>query len=143
MINDRYIEVTEEAATALFTREVQGEITMLNLLRFRELADYSAHPELAPTSPITGAQAYQKYLDHASPFLERSGGSLVFLGHGGQFLIGPQNERWDLVMLVRQRSLSDFMAFASNRAYLAGLGHRSAALEDSRLLPIIESDRVS
>ena len=31
-----------------------------------------------------------------------------------------------------------FLAFASNRAYLAGVGHRTAALEDSRLLPLSE-----
>jgi hypothetical protein len=30
------------------------------------------------------------------------------------------------------------MAFASNQEYLAGLGHRTAALEDSRLLPLVE-----
>jgi hypothetical protein len=28
------------------------------------------------------------------------------------------------------------MAFAGHPAYLAGLGHRTAALEDSRLLPL-------
>jgi hypothetical protein len=31
------------------------------------------------------------------------------------------------------------MAFASNAEYLAGIGHRTAALEDSRLLPLQES----
>jgi hypothetical protein len=31
------------------------------------------------------------------------------------------------------------MEFASNTAYLAGMGHRTAALEDSRLLPLEES----
>ena len=36
------------------------------------------------------------------------------------------------------RSVQDFMAFASNPAYLSGIGHRQAALEDSRLLPLIE-----
>ena len=41
-------------------------------------------------------------------------------------------------MLVRQKSLSDFMAFASNQEYLAGIGHRTAALEDSRLLQLVE-----
>jgi hypothetical protein len=41
-------------------------------------------------------------------------------------------------MLVRQTSLASFMAFASNQAYLSGIGHRIAALEDSRLLPIVE-----
>ena len=35
-------------------------------------------------------------------------------------------------------TLADFMAFASNEAYLAGIGHRTAALEDSRLLPLVE-----
>lgn len=49
------------------------------------------------------------------------------------------DEQWNLVMLVRQNSLQDFMAFSSNEAYLVGLGHRTAALEDSRLLPIMES----
>lgn len=40
-------------------------------------------------------------------------------------------------MLVRQNSLSDFMGFASDEAYQAGLIHRTAALEDSRLLPLV------
>jgi hypothetical protein len=31
-----------------------------------------------------------------------------------------------------------FVAFASDRDYLSGIGHRTAALEDSRLLPLIE-----
>ena len=135
----RYLEVSQEAGAALFARNITGEITMLNLLRFRDVADYSANPELMPPKPISGAEAFQKYIDHTLPFLKQSGGDLVFLGAGGRYLIGPHDERWDYVMLVRQNSLSDFMAFSSNQEYLAGLGHRTAALEDSRLLPIVES----
>jgi len=101
------------------------------------MADYTASPELTPPAPITGAEAFRKYIDHTLPFLAQSGGELVFLGDGGNFLIGPQDERWDLAMLVRQRSADSFVAFASNAAYLAGLGHRTAALEDSRLLPLV------
>lgn len=41
-------------------------------------------------------------------------------------------------MLVRQRSLKAFMAVAQNSAYLAGVGHRTAAIEHSRLLPVVE-----
>jgi uncharacterized protein (DUF1330 family) len=139
----RYLEVSEEAGVALFSRQIEGPITMLNLLRFRDVADYSQSPELMPPAPISGVEAFQKYIDHTLPLLEQSGGELVFLGEGGTYLIGPQEERWDLVMLVRQNSLSNFMAFASNQAYLAGLGHRTAALEDSRLLPMIESKIVT
>ena len=138
-MTESYLEVSQEAGAALFKRNITGEIYMLNLLRFRDVADYSANPELAPSEPITGAEAFQKYIDHTLPFLRESGGDLVFLGDGGKYLIGPQDERWDMVMLVRQNSLSDFMAFSSNKEYLAGLGHRTAALEDSRLLPLVES----
>lgn len=41
-------------------------------------------------------------------------------------------------MLARQESLTAFMSFATNKGYLAGLGHRAAALEDSRLLPLVD-----
>jgi len=32
------------------------------------------------------------------------------------------------------------MAFAQNEAYLSGMGHRLAAVEDSRLLPLVPSE---
>jgi len=62
---------------------------------------------------------------------------VIFYGYGGEFLIGPSHERWDAVMLVRQSSVASFLEFASNQDYLSGIGHRLAALEDSRLLPLV------
>jgi uncharacterized protein (DUF1330 family) len=137
-MEQRYIDPTQEAGAALFSRNIEGEVVMLNLLRLREVADYSANPELAPENPISGWEAYQKYMANSAPFLEESGGEVLFLGAGGPYFIGPADERWDLVILVKQRSLADFQAFATNPGYLAGIGHRTAALEDSRLLPIVE-----
>ncbi len=96
---------------------------MLNLLRYRARADYSATPHLAPPGPIDGATAYQLYIEHTLPILRRSGGDVVFLGRGGPLLIGPPGERWDAALLVRQASVAAFMAFASNPEYLRG--HRS------------------
>jgi len=133
-----YLEPTQESGRALFARGISGSVVMLNLLRFRPIADYSATPELAPSTAITGEEAYRLYVAHTLPHLRESGGELLFFGRGGEFLIGPSEERWDAVMLVRQTSLASFMAFASSQAYLSGIGHRIAALEDSRLLPIVE-----
>jgi hypothetical protein len=135
----RYLEPTQESARALLRRGIKGEVVMLNLLRFREIADYSATPELAPETPISGAAAFDRYVAHTLPLLRASGGDLVFLGEGGRLLIGPEDERWDAAMLVRQQSVETFLAFASDAAILAGLGHRTAAVEDSRLLPLVES----
>jgi hypothetical protein len=133
-----HLEPTQEAGRAFWQRGMAGPVVMLNLLRFRAVADYSAHPALAPASPISGAEAFDRYIRHTLPFLQESGGELLFLGQGGPFLIGPAAERWDRAMLVRQSSVQSFMAFAGHEGYLAGLGHRTAALEDSRLLPLAE-----
>jgi uncharacterized protein (DUF1330 family) len=133
-----YLEPTKDSGGAFIARAIEGEIVMLNLLRFRRVADYSATPHLAPEVPISGAEAYDRYVAHTLPLLRQSGGDILFLGDGGAFLIGPGSERWDRVMLVRQSSMQAFLAFASDAPYLAGLGHRTAAVEDSRLLPLIE-----
>ena len=133
-----YLEPTQEAGRAFFQRGIAGPVVMLNLLRFRAVADYASNPELALPTPISGAEAFERYVAHTLPYLERSGGSLMFLGEGGPNLIGPADECWDRVMLVRQSSIQSFLAFAQDPGYLAGLGHRTAALADSRLLPLVE-----
>ncbi len=136
--NMNYLRVSDENAAALLARNIVGEVTMLNLLRFREVADYEGQPALAPVEPISGREAYQLYALHTLPLLEDAGGSLLYAGNGGDFLIGPAGRGWDQVLLVRHKSIQAFMAFASDQAYLAGAGHRTAALEDSRLLPLID-----
>lgn len=133
-----YIEPDHDAMAAFFADPPDGPIVMLNLLRFREVADYSANPELAPEQPISGREAYDRYAAHAEPFVKESGGEVLFFGDGRPFLIGPSDHHWDAVLLVRQKSAQSFLGFASNEAYLAGIGHRTAALEDSRLMPMIE-----
>ncbi|MBV8647007.1 hypothetical protein [Paludibacterium sp.] len=136
--NTRYLEPTQSAGMRFMLRGIEGGVTMLNLLRFREIADYSANPELAPAAPISGAEAFDRYICHTLPYLRESGGALTLLAVGGPWLIGPEDERWDKAMLVRQSSVASFLAFASHADYLAGLGHRTAAIEDSRLLPLTE-----
>lgn len=111
---------------------------MLNLLRFKSVADYSEFPDIAPATNISGAEAYDKYIEHTLPFLQASGGRVLFHGVGGEYLIGPVGTGWDSVLLILQSNLESFMSFASDQAYLNGVGHRTAALEDSRLLPVTE-----
>lgn len=133
-----YLEPSQEAGRDFVMRRLSGNVVMLNLLRFREIADYSAYPQLAPTTPISGAAAFQLYIKHTLPYLRESGGEALFMGMGGPFLIGPADERWDLAMLIRHHSAESFLSFASHERYLAGLGHRVAAVLDSRLLPLTE-----
>jgi hypothetical protein len=133
-----YLEPSQEAGRDFVMRRLSGNVIMLNLLRFREIADYSAYPQLAPATPMSGAAAFQLYIKHTLPYLRESGGEALFMGVAGPYFIGPADERWDLAMLVRHHSAETFLAFASHEAYLAGLGHRVAAVLDSRLLPLTE-----
>ncbi|MGD2061913.1 MAG: DUF1330 domain-containing protein [Acidimicrobiia bacterium] len=136
-----YLEPTQDSGRALVERNISGPVSMLNLLRFREVADYSSHPKLAPPTPISGREAYDRYVVEATPHVAAAGSDVTFLGDGGRYLIGPPEDRWDLVMLVRHESVEAFFSMAQNDAYLEVLGHRTAALEDSRLLPIVEHQR--
>lgn len=133
-----YLLPTHDAGKQFVLRGLRGAITMLNLLRFRDVADYTANPELAPVAPISGKDAFDRYIAHTLPLLRESGGDILYLGSGGPLLIGPETQRWDLAMLVRQESMMSFLDFATNQAYLAGIGHRTAAIEDSRLLPLTD-----
>lgn len=132
----RYLDVTNEAAISLLTRGLTGPIVNLNLLRFNDIADYSAHPDLAPDQPISGAAAYQAYEQATLPILHRYGGEVIFSATGGNFLIGPQNESWDHILLVRQSSVENFFAMAQDPDIIKTIGHRTAAICDSRLLVV-------
>lgn len=138
-MKEKYLRPTQEAGRDFIMRQIKGSVVMLNLLQFRAIADYSETPELMPEKPISGEEAYQIYIEHTLPFLIKSGGEILFRGKGGSFLIGPVDEHWDAVLLIRQNSVDSFLAFESNRDYMKGIGHRTAALEDSRLLPLVEN----
>ncbi|GGG16161.1 hypothetical protein GCM10011344_15900 [Dokdonia pacifica] len=131
-----YLDVTPEAGRNYFSNPPKGEIVMLNLLKFKDIANYSQTPALTPETPISGKEAYQLYMEHTLPFLKEAGSEVLFSGKSASFLIGPSQEDWDLVLLVKHKDAATFLKFAQNEAYLSIAGHRAAALEDSRLLPI-------
>jgi len=135
-MTESFLYPTERAAIALIKRGIEGPVVMLNLLRFRETADYAATPERAPATPISGAAAFDLYVEETLPLLHRSGGGLLFMGAAEQWLIGPEGERWDRAMLVRQSSVSAFLSFGDDPEIRHAHAHRLAALSDSRLLPL-------
>lgn len=131
-----HLDPTEESARALLAFAGDGPVLMLNLLRFRAWADYAEAPELAPGGPVSGEAAYDAYVAHTRPYLEASGGAVVFEGPAGPWFIGPEAESWDRAMVIRQASVAALFGMARDPACAAGLGHRRAALADSRLLPV-------
>lgn len=120
----------------------KGKIVMLNLLRFRAIADYTGSGLNQPEKNISGEEAYKLYMERTVPELKKVGSRIIYYGKGKHFLIGPETEKWDAVLLVEHQSVSKFMEFAQNKVYLKYAGHRTAALEDSRLLPTTETNYI-
>ncbi|WBV55945.1 DUF1330 domain-containing protein [Chryseobacterium daecheongense] len=133
-----YLYPTFEAGKHLFSKNIKGSIVNLNLIKLKKEADYSSHPELNSPGITSGWDAYCRYIQETEPFLTASGGEILFIGKGDHFLIGPEKEYWDICMLIRQKSVGDFLNFEQNEEYMKIAGHRTAAIEDSRLLPLEE-----
>lgn len=129
-----YLDVSQAAGARYFSQPQGGPIVMLNMLRFREQAVFPEDKD--PGQSMTGEQAYQLYMKHTAPLIKKSGGEVLFYGTGNHFLIGPEAERWDMVLLVRHHSQERFLAFAQDEEYLKTAYYRNAGLEDSRLLPL-------
>ncbi|GAA4958846.1 DUF1330 domain-containing protein [Algibacter aquimarinus] len=116
----------------------KGKIVMLNLLKFREKADYKNLEQIQPDEIISGVEAYKLYIKNTLPELKKAGSRIIYYGKSNDFLIGPESEKWDAILIVEHESVVKFMEFAQNEDYLKNAGHRTAGLEDSRLLPSTE-----
>jgi uncharacterized protein (DUF1330 family) len=137
----KHIDATLEAGKEFYQKfNNKGKIVMLNLLKFKATADYTNLEEIKPSNEISGEKAYQLYMDSTLPELEKAGSRIIYFGMSQNFLIGPDNEKWDAVVLVEHESVLKFIEFAQNPDYLKNAGHRTAALEDSRLLPSNEKN---
>lgn len=110
-------------------------LVMVNLLKFRENALY---PEGFKAAPCTGRKAYQRYSAVAVNKVLEVGGQPLWMGECGPSLIGPADESWDEIILVKYPSMAAFLEMISMPDYQAVLVHRTAALEDSRLIPTRE-----
>ncbi len=106
-------------------------IVMINLLKYRDHADY---PPGSGAEPCSGREAYQRYGARVTPMLAECGGKILWLGNVQRTVIGPEGEPWDDAILVQYPSRKAFLAMVSRPDYRKAATHRTAALADSRLI---------
>lgn len=110
-----------------------GAINMINLLRFRARASYPEDHECAREN-FTGEQAYQLYMAGTAPFIAKVGARILWTGTPNLTIIGPADEHWDLAFIVEYPSMGAMLSMLSDPDYQKIGIHRTAALEDSRLI---------
>ncbi|NLJ52703.1 MAG: DUF1330 domain-containing protein [Intrasporangiaceae bacterium] len=108
-------------------------IHMLNLVRFRDLADYPEGHEHAGKG-WSGRRAYQEYARASGPVFARLGGAIVWRGAFEDMVIGPPGERWDQGFVAQYPSATVFLEMLADPEYRRAVVNRTAALEDSRLV---------
>ena len=108
-------------------------INMLNLVQFRDLANYPGDHELARDG-LTGAEAYANYGRYTAPILARVGGEVIWRGLFDLTLIGDTSETWDAMFIVRYPTANAFLAMVTDEEYQKHVVHRQAAVLTSRLV---------
>jgi len=111
--------------------DTPGPIVMLNLLRYREQADY---PDDFEAEPCPGKEAYRRYSAQALARIESVGGRVIYWGRVQASVIAPDAEEWDEVFLVEYPSRAALLEMLSQPEYRAIVPHRTAGLLDSRLI---------
>ncbi len=108
-------------------------IEMLNLVKFRDRAQYPSDHKLAKAG-LSGAQAYKNYGAETAPIIARLGASILWRGAFQTTLIGPADETWDAVFVARYPNAHAFLAMVTDPVYRDAVVHRQAAVETSRLI---------
>jgi hypothetical protein len=108
-------------------------VYMVNLLRYRERAEYAGGSELQPCS---GREAYTQRYVPAFRALAAPGGVKVFwLGAVLSGVVVPAGERWDDIGIVEYPAFAAFQRIVESPDYRAQAEpHRKAALADWRLI---------
>ena len=104
-------------------------VIMLNLLRYRELA-----AEGFGVDGLSGRDAYGEYGRLFAGLHPRFGGEPIWMGKTHTTVIGLENERWDICILVRYPSRQHFLDMVHDSEYQKISPIREAALAESKLI---------
>lgn len=110
-------------------------IHMLNLLRYRELAEYPEGHEHHGNG-WTGRRAYEEYGATSGPIFAGVGGKIVWRGSFQTMVTGPEpdDKVWHDGFVAEYPNSGAFFAMITNPDYKIAVQNRTAALLDSRLM---------
>ena len=134
----RTIEIeTENMQTAAGAIPEGVPVVMLNLLRYKERADYG---QRADVTPCSGREAYYQRYVPAFNQLATPGIQLLWLGGVLAQMVGPSDEQWDDAALVEYPSFAAFRDVVESVRYQEEASyHRLASLEDWRLIATVKA----
>ena len=113
-----------EQAAGFMEAGPSGPIYMVNLLKFKERAEYEDGRE----TELTGAEAYNLYVTAVTKLLVEFGGAGMFHAPVERLTIGEVEELWDLVAIAMYPSRGAMFAMARSEGMREISMHRTAGL---------------
>ena len=101
-----------------------GPIYMVNLLKFKDVAEY----EDGRSTDLTGAAAYALYGAAVVAMVAEHGGRIVFSGAVNWLMLGQADDMWDQVAVVEYPNRGALLAMSTSPAYAEIAVHRTAGL---------------
>jgi uncharacterized protein (DUF1330 family) len=114
----------KEQITSFFGGPENGPFVMVNLLKFKETAEYADGSD----ADLSGARAYARYGRGIQACLAAVDGKQIYAGPVTGLMIGEVEELWDMVALVEYPSLAAMQKMMSSPEYRAIEVHRKAGL---------------
>lgn len=101
-----------------------GPIYMVNLLKFKERAEYEDGRE----TDLTGREAYGLYGQGAVKLLPEYGGEIVFGADVTFLAVGQVEELWDEIVIAKYPNRAALLAMSMSEEWQAIGVHRAAGL---------------
>jgi uncharacterized protein (DUF1330 family) len=134
------IELTPTALDAA-SDALAGEkpIQMVNLLRYRERADYGVQTQFPPCS---GREAYfQRYIAAFSQVAGADKTKIIWVGNVQATLVAADGETWDDIAIVEYESVETMRSILDSAQYKSEAApHRRAALQDWRFIATTKAE---
>lgn len=112
-----------------------GPVCMVNLLKFREKAQY----EDGRDCDLSGVEAYGLYAAQMRKFVEDQGGRFIYSATVDTLMIGKGDGDWDAVAIVEYPSRQAFVEIAMSPKVVEIGVHRAAGLDGQLLIATTQS----
>ena len=133
MASETYIDPSRANFDAFKELPRDRPIHMLNLLQYRDVAEYPTGHEHAGKG-WDGRRAYQEYGATSGPIFKRVGGTIVWRGVFEMVVTGPEAMHWHDGFVAQYPTAGAFLEMVTDPEYQKAVINRTAALTDSRLV---------
>jgi len=132
-MTDTYIDPSRANFEAFKALPRDEPIHMLNLLEYREQAEYPQGHKHAGKG-WSGRRAYVEYGKTSGPIFQRVGGSIIWRGRFETMVTGPEVREWHNGFIAHYPNAGAFFEMIKDPEYQKAVVNRTAALVDSRLV---------